>query len=114
MNEITQFLMMAAAGSLVQECFHWYDLRGKLGPERYQALIQSRLYKAIVVGMVVMSPLTSWLLFSQKLGGDQMQDVQSIMGAACPLIARKIVSALTKNLHLRFSTTFAVVNDYLS
>ena len=50
------------------------DLRGKLHSDNYEALMQSAIYKVIVVVMVVMSPLTAWLLFSQKLGIDQMQD----------------------------------------
>ena len=114
MNETTQFLLMAALGSVVQESLHWFDLRGKLNPDSYNALMQSAVYKGIVLGMVVMSPLTAWLLFSQKLGIDQMQDVQSILGAACPLIARKVVSALMKNFHLKFQAAFVVLNDYLS
>ena len=114
MNETMQFLLMAALGSFVQECFHWYDLRGKLPSDNYNALMQSAIYKVIVVGMVVMSPLTAWVLFSQKLGIDQMQDVQSILGAACPLIARKVVSALMKNFHVKFQAAFVVLNDYLS
>ena len=113
MNETLQFLLMAALGSFVQECFHWYDLRGKLSADHYQSLMQSVVYKVIVVGMIVISPLTAWLLFSQKLGINQMQDVQSILGAACPLIARKVVSAVTKNFHLKFHSVLAVLNDYL-
>ncbi len=109
-----QFLMMTFAGSFVQELVHWYDLRGKLNAERYQALMQSTLYKVLVVGMLVMPPLTSWLLFSQKLGGDRMEELQSIVGAAGPLVIRKLVSGLTKNLHVRFSETFAVLSDYLN
>lgn len=75
MNEVMQFLMMTFVGSFVQELVHWCDLRGKPNAERYQALMQSPLYKVLVVGMLVMPPLTRWLLFSQKLSGDQMQEL---------------------------------------
>jgi hypothetical protein len=87
------FFGAALVGAAAQELLHWYDLRGKLGFKRLQALCRSSEYWIITTLMILMSPLCCWLLLGEQSTSKQ---TAFLAGAAFPLLFKKGVSAFAQ------------------
>ena len=89
------FLLTAGFGAFVQEFLHWYDLRKKLHKDEYKALLKSISYWIIVIIMIVVSAIGVWILYSEKIADSR--DLQLLLGAAFPLLFKKLVGGVTNN-----------------
>ncbi len=84
------FMLAAGLGAAAQEVLHWYDLRGKLGSERIEALLRSKEYWAITIATILICPPCCWLL----IGPEPVSTKTAFLaGAGFPLLFKKGVSA---------------------
>lgn len=86
-------LLIAGFGAFVQEFFHWYDLRKKLHLKEYQKLLKSKSYWIIVILTIIISALGVYILYKEKIADSP--DLQMILGAAFPLLFKKLVSGVS-------------------
>jgi hypothetical protein len=93
MTEI-QFILIAAFGSMVQEVIHLYDLRNKLHLEELTPILSSWKYWAITGAMILVSGVGTWVLYGDNL---IIKSVIFILGAAFPLLFKKLVAGATNN-----------------
>lgn len=96
---INDFILIAIAsfGALCQELAHWYDLRHKLEHRQYEKLLHSWKYWLITFIMIAISGIGTWLLYGDKLN---LKDVFFIMGAAFPIIFKKLVVTIGNEVRL--------------
>jgi len=85
------FILIAAFGSAVQEVIHLYDLRSKLHEET-STFLKSWKYWAITLAMIVVSGIGTWILYGDNL---TIKSVIFILGAAFPLLFKKLVAGAT-------------------
>ena len=86
------FILIAAFGSTVQEVIHLYDLRNKLHLEEMSPILKSWKYWAITVSMIIVSGVGTWILYGDNL---VIKSVIFILGAAFPLLFKKLVAGAT-------------------
>ncbi len=89
--DTTTFILIAALGSAVQEVIHLYDLRNTLHLDT-SAFLSSWKYWAITLAMVLVSGVGTWILYGENLN---IKSVIFILGAAFPLLFKKLVSGAT-------------------
>lgn len=87
------FILIAIFGSLCQELLYWYEIRNKLEAEENKKLLHSKSYWIITLIMIAVSGIGTWLIFFDK-GVDFPNKIPFVLGAAFPLVFKKIVAAL--------------------
>lgn len=90
-----EIILICSFGAFTQEFIHWYELRGKLHLNKYKTMIKSPLYWIITICMILISGIGCYLLFETKIYN--YKDLQFILGAAFPLIFKKMVSSISNN-----------------
>jgi len=80
----------AMLGAAFQELLYWYQLRGQLTSAQNQVLLRSPIYWAITCAMIVASGFGTAIFY-----GDRVKAIDGlcILGAAFPLIFKKLVNA---------------------
>ena len=86
------FILTAAFGAFAQEVIYWYDLRKKIGNKRLEKLRKSTSYWVVTALMIVVSAIGAWLLYGDS---EIPRNLQFLMGAAFPLIFKKLVDAVS-------------------
>lgn len=89
-----QFMLIAAFGSAMQEVIHLYDLRTTLHMPDTSAILKHWQYWAITLTMIIVSGVGTWLLYGDSL---TIKSVIVILGAAFPLIFKKLVATAGNN-----------------
>ncbi|MGF6924677.1 hypothetical protein QFZ48_000177 [Chitinophaga sp. W2I13] len=87
------FILIAIFGSICQELLYWYELRNKLDAKENKKLLHSKPYWVITFVMIVVSGIGTWLIFYDK-EVDFPNKIPFVLGAAFPLVFKKIVAAL--------------------
>jgi hypothetical protein len=127
MNAHISFMLIAAFGALIQEAIHWFDLRKKLEEEEQKKILNSKHYWIITVIMIIVSGVGTWILFfpfGTKLPTDTILTdiipirIQLVLGAAFPLIFKKLVAKQQdlgiNKLGTKKPTFTDVFNTYMS
>lgn len=91
MDDDLSFLLVAAFGAFTQEVLYWFDLKDKFHTKRFQGILRSRQVWLITLLMIFVSSLGTWILYGER---SIPRDLQFILGAAFPLIFKKLVSAV--------------------
>lgn len=91
MTAIT-FILIASFGSIVQEVIHLYDLRNTLHLPDTSPIVTSWKYWVVTLLMVIVSGIGTWILYGENLS---IKSVIFILGAAFPLLFKKLVSSAT-------------------
>ena len=90
-----KFMLIAAFGALVQEFLYWWDLRKGLSAKKYKSTLQSKLYWALIVGMIFVSAIGTYILCYED--GIQSMQIPLILGASFPALFKKAVSATSSH-----------------
>ena len=91
--KIMTFILIAIFGALCQELLYWYEIRNKLDVEENKKLLRSKSYWITTFLMIVVSGIGTWLIFYAK-EVDFPYKIPFVLGAAFPLVFKKIVAAL--------------------
>jgi hypothetical protein len=79
----------SAFGAFVMEFLHWYQLKHKLLPAKYNSLLKSRFYWTVTALFIFSAGVSAWIWFSQQ-GSVPAKDA-FLFGAGLPTILKKIL-----------------------
>jgi hypothetical protein len=97
MNAQLSFILIASFGALCQEIIFWFELRNKLNEEETKKLFKSVFYWLITFLMIIISGIGTMILFYEAPPATPFKDrIPFILGAAFPLIFKKVVDAAKK------------------
>lgn len=97
MDPQISFSLTAGFGALCQEVIHWFELRNKLDSDEAKKMYTSIYYWIITALMIILSGIGTMILFYEFPPETPMKSrIPFILGAAFPLIFKKLVDATQK------------------
>ncbi|MGV6830357.1 MAG: hypothetical protein ACWA5P_02185 [bacterium] len=91
-----KLLLAALLGASIQEIFHWYEIRTKLGLKKYKLLLRSISYWVITILMVIASTLGVYFFLESNLDQYIARDFM-VYGFAFPIILKQATKVIASN-----------------
>lgn len=108
-----EVMAVAGLGAAALELVHWYNLRTQLPSSNYRKRLRSLGYWVIVVGMIVVSGVSTWAWYRGD-GITHLYREYLLTGAAFPLILKKVASALAAKTSVELGDDDgSLLTDYL-